>query len=157
MIANQYEGVLPEPGAFSDTDTAILRQGRWHDLSWHERRWRHSRSIIGLMRSGACCGGSQPLFPAVSESAVGIGEDRSSAPAQPCCTYRPKWFRQVCHSGRQPGYARLLAGGSCSTCLGIPADQRDFAGLGGAARIKPGTGAARAKRNFPRYIEPTAA
>jgi methionyl-tRNA synthetase len=41
--------------------------------------------------------------------------------------------------------------------LGIPADQRDFAGLGGAARIKPGAALPAPTGIFPRYIEPTAA
>jgi len=41
--------------------------------------------------------------------------------------------------------------------LGIPADQRDFAGLGGAARIRSGTALPVPTGIFPRYIEPTAA
>jgi methionyl-tRNA synthetase len=41
--------------------------------------------------------------------------------------------------------------------LGIPADQRDFAALGGATRIKPGTALPAPVGIFPRYIEPTAA
>jgi methionyl-tRNA synthetase len=41
--------------------------------------------------------------------------------------------------------------------LGIPKDARDFAALGGAARIKPGTVLPAPAPVFPRYIEPTAA
>ena len=41
--------------------------------------------------------------------------------------------------------------------LGIPADARNFATLGGATRIKPGTALPAPTRCFPRYIEPTAA
>jgi methionyl-tRNA synthetase len=41
--------------------------------------------------------------------------------------------------------------------LGIPADQRDFAALGGATRIEPGTALPAPVGIFPRYIEPTAA
>jgi methionyl-tRNA synthetase len=40
--------------------------------------------------------------------------------------------------------------------LGIPLDQRDFAALGGVARIKPGTVLPAPVGIFPRYIEPTA-
>jgi methionyl-tRNA synthetase len=41
--------------------------------------------------------------------------------------------------------------------LGIPADQRDFSALGGAARIKPGITLPPPTPVFPRYVEPTAA
>jgi len=41
--------------------------------------------------------------------------------------------------------------------LGIPADARDFASLGGATRIEPGTRLPAPVGIFPRYIEPTAA
>jgi methionyl-tRNA synthetase len=41
--------------------------------------------------------------------------------------------------------------------LGIPQDARDFAALGGAARIKPGTELPPPAPVFPRYIEPSAA
>jgi methionyl-tRNA synthetase len=41
--------------------------------------------------------------------------------------------------------------------LGIPADARDFASLGGATRIKPSTVLPAPVGIFPRYIEPTAA
>jgi methionyl-tRNA synthetase len=41
--------------------------------------------------------------------------------------------------------------------LGIPKDARDFAALGGATRIKPGTALPAPAPVFPRYVEPSAA
>jgi methionyl-tRNA synthetase len=41
--------------------------------------------------------------------------------------------------------------------LGIPQDARDFAALGGATRIKPGTVLPAPAPVFPRYVEPSAA
>jgi methionyl-tRNA synthetase len=41
--------------------------------------------------------------------------------------------------------------------LGIPQGERDFASLGGATRIKPGTVLPAPVPVFPRYVEPTAA
>jgi methionyl-tRNA synthetase len=41
--------------------------------------------------------------------------------------------------------------------LGIPEDARDFAALGGAARIKPGIKLPAPVGIFPRYVEPPAA
>jgi methionyl-tRNA synthetase len=40
--------------------------------------------------------------------------------------------------------------------LGIPADARNFADLGGATRIAPGTTLPAPVAVFPRYIEPSA-
>jgi methionyl-tRNA synthetase len=41
--------------------------------------------------------------------------------------------------------------------LGIPESERNFAALGGAMRIAPGTVLPAPQAVFPRYIEPTAA
>src|SRR5581483_10974822 len=41
--------------------------------------------------------------------------------------------------------------------LGVPEDERNFAALGGARRIAPGTVLPAPQAAFPRYIEPTAA
>jgi len=41
--------------------------------------------------------------------------------------------------------------------LGSPQDARNFAALGGAARIKPGTQLPAPAPVFPRYVEPSAA
>jgi methionyl-tRNA synthetase len=41
--------------------------------------------------------------------------------------------------------------------LGIAADARDFAALGGATRIKPGAVLPTPVAVFPRYVEPSAA
>ena len=40
--------------------------------------------------------------------------------------------------------------------LGVPPDARDFADIGGATRIKPGTALPAPVGIFPRYVEPTA-
>jgi methionyl-tRNA synthetase len=40
--------------------------------------------------------------------------------------------------------------------LAVPNDARDFAALGGAARIKPGTLLPAPTPVFPRYVEPAA-
>jgi methionyl-tRNA synthetase len=40
--------------------------------------------------------------------------------------------------------------------LGVPAEARNFAALGGAARIRPGTKLPAPAGVFPRYVEPTA-
>jgi methionyl-tRNA synthetase len=81
------------------------------------------------------------------------GEDRSAAPANRVVRDR-RSGPPGRHSGAA-GDARLL--GKAARHPRHSADQRDFAGLGGAARIKPGTALPAPTGIFPRYIEPTAA
>ena len=78
MIAKQYDGVLPEPGDFSDNDKAILAQADGMiELARAAMRTQqiHQCAQCGLGRRGR----SQPLFR--GRGAVGAGEDRSAASA----------------------------------------------------------------------------
>ena len=64
MIAKQLGGVLPEPGAFSDNDKAILAEADAHDRRGARARWRRSRSINGSMP----CGPWSPKPTAISRA-----------------------------------------------------------------------------------------
>ncbi len=98
MIAKQLGGVLPEPGAFSDNDRAILAQA---DAMLALSRYRDGNAAdppMAQCRLGRG-GRSQPLFR--GRGAVGAGQDRSRTPAH----------RAVCHrrgsaADRDPGTAR---------------------------------------------------
>ncbi len=83
MIAKQFGGVLPEPGAFSDNDKAILAQA--------DGMIAIARTAMATQQIHQCAqrglgrgGGSQPLFR--RRSAVGAGEDRSRSASARCCT-----------------------------------------------------------------------
>src|SRR5467141_2861251 len=150
MIAKQYEGVLPEPGAFSDTDTAILAQ---------------ADGMIELARTAMATQQIHHWLNAVW--AVVAEANRYFAGVAPWALAKtdPQRQRTVLYVTaevvRQVAILAQPAMPDCSArlldILGIPADQRDFAGLGGAARIKPGTALPAPTGIFPRYIEPTAA
>ena len=150
MIAKQYEGVLPEPGAFSDTDTAILAQ---------------ADGMIELARTAMATQQIHHWLNAVW--AVVAEANRYFASEAPWALAKtdPQRQRTVLYVTaevvRQVAILAQPAMPDCSArlldILGIPADQRDFAGLGGAARIKPGTALPTPTGIFPRYIEPTAA
>ncbi len=150
MIAKQYEGVLPEPGAFSDTDTAILAQ---------------ADGMIELARTAMATQQIHHWLNAVW--AVVAEANRYFASEAPWALAKtdPQRQRTVLYVTaevvRQVAILAQPAMPDCSArlldILGIPADQRDFAGLGGAARIKPGTALPAPTGIFPRYIEPTAA
>ena len=150
MIAKQYEGVLPEPGAFSDTDGAILAQ---------------ADGMIELARTAMATQQIHHWLNAVW--AVVAEANRYFAGEAPWALAKtdPQRQRTVLYvTAEVVRQVAILAQPAMPDCsgrlldiLGIPADQRDFAGLGGAARIKPGTALPAPTGIFPRYIEPTAA
>ena len=150
MIAKQYEGVLPEPGAFTDNDKAILAQ---------------ADGMIGLARSAMA---TQQIHQALNAVWAVVAEaNRYFAGEAPWALAKtdPQRQRTVLYVTAevirqiailaQPvmpeSSAKLL------DSLGIPKDARDFAALGGATRIEPGTVLPTPAPVFPRYVEPSAA
>src|SRR5882724_4719282 len=150
MVAKQYQGVLPEPGAFSDNDKAILAQ---------------ADGMIELARTAMATQQIHHWLNAVW--AVVAEANRYFAGEAPWALAKtdPQRQRTVLYVTaevvRQVAILAQPAMPDCSArlldILGIPADQRDFAGLGGAARIRSGTALPAPTGIFPRYIEPTAA
>jgi methionyl-tRNA synthetase len=149
MIAKQYEGVLPEPGAFTDNDKAILAQ---------------ADGMIGLARSAMA---GQQIHQALNAVWAVVAEAnryfageapwalaKTDPPRQATVLYvTAEVVRQIAILA-QP--AMPAASAKLLDSLGIPADARDFAALGGAARIKPGTALPAPVAVFPRYVDPAA-
>jgi len=150
MIAKQYEGVLPEPGAFSDTDKAILAQ---------------ADGMIKLARTAMA---TQQIHQALNAVWAVVAEaNRYFAGEAPWALAKTDPQRQrtvlyvtaevvrqiaiLAQPAMPESSAKLL------DSLGIPKDARDFANLGGATRIEAGTKLPAPVGIFPRYIEPTAA
>jgi methionyl-tRNA synthetase len=149
MIAKQYQGVLPEPGDFSDTDKAILAQ---------------ADGMITLARTAMA---TQQIHQALNAVWAVVAEaNRYFAGEAPWALAKTDPARQgtvlyvtaevirqiaiLAQPAMPESSAKLL------DSLGIPEDARDFAALGGAARIKPGTVLPPPAPVFPRYIEPAA-
>ena len=150
MIAKQYQGVLPEPGEFSDNDKAILAQ---------------ADGMIALARTAMA---TQQIHQALNAIWAVVAEAnryfageapwalaKTDPPRQRTVLYvTAEVVRQIAilaQPAMPDSSAKLL------DSLGIPQDARDFANLGGATRIKPGTVLPAPVGIFPRYIEPTAA
>jgi methionyl-tRNA synthetase len=150
MISKQYQGVLPEPGAFTDNDKAILAQ---------------ADAMIAIARSAMA---TQQIHQALNAVWAVVAEaNRYFAGEAPWALAKTDPARQrtvlyvTAEVVRQIGIlaqpampdaaARLL------DILGIPdaLQARNFAAL--ATRIKPGTVLPAPAPVFPRYIEPTAA
>jgi methionyl-tRNA synthetase len=149
MIAKQYQGVLPEPGAFTDNDKAILAQ---------------ADGMIGLARSAMA---DQQIHQALNAVWAVVAEAnryfageapwalaKTDPPRQATVLYvTAEVVRQVAIL-TQP--AMPAASAKLLDSLGIPSNARDFAALGGAARIKPGTALPAPVAVFPRYVDPAA-
>ena len=149
MIAKQLDGVLPEPGDFSDNDKAILAQADGMlalARTAMATQQIHQCAQCGLGRGG----GSQPLFR--GRGAMGAGENRSGASEHGVVRDR--------RSG--PADRHSGAAGRCRSrsaklldSLGIPEGEkpatlrRSACRASSRARCCP-----RLPRYFPRYIEP---
>jgi methionyl-tRNA synthetase len=150
MIAKQQAGVLPEPGAFSDNDRAILAQAdgmlalaRTAMSTQQIHHWLNAVWAV-VAEANRYFAGEAPWALAKSDPA-----------RQRTVLYvTAEVVRQIAILA-QP--VMPVASAKLLDSLGIPEDARDFAALGEAARIKPGTTLPAPVAVFPRYIEPTAA
>jgi len=149
MIAKQYAGVLPAPGEFSDSDRAILAQ---------------ADGMIGLARTAMA---TQQIHQALNAVWAVVAEAnryfageapwalaKTDPPHQRTVLYvTAEVIRQIAILA-QP--AMPAASAKLLDSLGIPEGARDFAALGGARRIRPGTVLPAPVPVFPRYVEPAA-
>ncbi len=150
MIAKQHGGVLPEPGAFSDNDRAILAQA--DGMIALARTAMSTQQIHHWLNAvWAVVAEANRYFAGEAPWALA----KTDPPRQRTVLYvTAEIVRQVAilvQPAMPEASAKLL------DILGIAADARSFATLGGATRIKPGTTLPAPVPVFPRYIEPTAA
>jgi methionyl-tRNA synthetase len=149
MIAKQYQGVLPGPGAFSDNDKAILAQ---------------ADGMIALARTAMS---TQQIHQALNAVWAVVAEaNRYFAGEAPWALAKTDPARQrtvlyvTAEVVRQIAIlAQPVMPDACAKMLDIldiPADQRDFKFLGGGTRIKPGSALPAPTGIFPRYVEPPA-
>ena len=149
MLAKQYQGVLPEPGEFSDNDKAILAQ---------------ADAMIGLARTAMA---TQQIHQALNAVWAVVAEaNRYFAGEAPWALAKTDPKRQATVLYVTAEVVRQIAilaqpampeaSNKLLDILGIPddADSRNFAALG--SRIKPGSVLPPPTPVFPRYIEPTA-
>jgi methionyl-tRNA synthetase len=150
MIAKQLGGVLPEPGALSDNDKAILTL---------------ADGMIAIARIAMSTQQIHHWLNAVW--AVVAEANRYFAGEAPWALAKTDLQRQRTVLYVTAEVIRQIAiltqpvmpesSSKMLDILGIPSDQRNFAVLGGATRIKSGTALPAPTGIFPRYIEPTAA
>jgi methionyl-tRNA synthetase len=150
MIGKQLNGMLPTPGAFSETDKAILAA---------------ADSMIDKAREAMK---TQQLHQALAAVwAVVADANRYFAGEAPWALAKTDPARQgtvLYVTAEVIRQVAILAQPAIPTLapklldlLAIPAGERDFAALGGARRIAPGTQLPPPAPVFPRYVEPEAA
>ncbi|SHN86795.1 methionine--tRNA ligase [Bradyrhizobium erythrophlei] len=150
MLAKQYQGVLPEPGEFTDNDKAILAQ---------------ADGMIALARSAMA---TQQIHQALNAVWAVVAEaNRYFAGEAPWALAKTDPKRQAtvlyvtAEVVRQTAIlaqpAMPKASSKLLDILGIPDDvnSRNFVAL--ATRIQPGSVLPPPAPVFPRYIEPTVA
>ena len=150
MIAKQHGGVLPEPGALSDNDRTMLAQAdgmiALARMAMSTQQIHHWLNAVWAVVAEA-----NRYFAGEAPWALA----KTDPPRQRTVLYvTAEIVRQVAilvQPAMPEASARLL------DILGIAADARSFATLGGATRITPGTTLPAPVPVFPRYIEPTAA
>jgi methionyl-tRNA synthetase len=150
MIAKQHEGILPQPGSFSDNDKAILAQ---------------ADGMIELARTAMA---TQQIHQALNAIWAVVAEaNRYFAGEAPWALAKTDPARQRTVLYVTAEVVRQIAilaqpavpesASKLLDSLGIPPDARDFAALGGTMRIKAGTRLPAPVGVFPRYVEPPAA
>ncbi|MGY4624514.1 methionine--tRNA ligase [Bradyrhizobium sp. USDA 4486] len=149
MIAKQLGGVLPEPGEFSDNDKAILAMADGMVAASREamatqqiHQWLNTVWAV-VAEANRYFAGEAPWALAKTDPA-----------RQKTVLYvTAEVVRQIAILA-QP--AMPTASSLLLDSLGIPADERNFAMLGGDKRISPGSTLPAPTPAFPRYIEPAA-
>jgi methionyl-tRNA synthetase len=150
MIAKQHNGVLPEPGDLSENDKAILAQADGM-IAVAREAMRTQQIHQALNAVWAVVAEANRYFAGEAPWALA----KTDPARQKTVLYvTAEVVRQIAILA-QP--AMPAACEKMLDILGIPADERDFAKLGGHVRIKPGTVLPAPAPVFPRYVEPTAA
>ncbi|KJC36165.1 methionine--tRNA ligase [Bradyrhizobium sp. LTSP885] len=145
MIAKQLGGVLPEPGAFSESDKAILAQA--------DAMLEASRSAMATQQIHQWL---NTVWAVVAEANRYFAGEAPWALAKTDPARQKTVLYVTAEVVRQIAIlAQPVMPASCAKLLdslGIPEDSRSFAAL--AERIKPGTILPAPVGVFPRYVEP---
>jgi methionyl-tRNA synthetase len=150
MVARQFDGKLPQPGAFIETDNAILAAA--DALVGTARDLMQTRQLHQVLSQvWAVVAEANRYFAGEAPWALA----KTDPQRQGTVLYvTAEVLRQVAILA-QPftpeGAAQLL------DLLGVAADERDFSMLGGAKRIAAATALPPPKPVFPRYVEAGAA
>ena len=149
MITRNCEGVLPNPGAFSQNDEAMLR------------------SADGMIATARAAMATQQLNQVLNAAWAVVAEANryfaGEAPWALAKTDSSRMGTVLYVTAEVTRQIAILAQPFMPTSavklldlLGVPANERDFSALGGKHRIAAGTRLPAPTPVFPRYVEPEA-
>jgi methionyl-tRNA synthetase len=149
MLARQFDGVLPQPGALSEADKAILEQA--DGMIGKAREVMQTRQLHQVLNAVWAVVAEANRYFAGQEPWALAKTDRTRQGTVLWVT--AEVLRQVAILVQPaiPHSAGLLL-----DQLGIRSGERAFDRLGGMHRIAPGTKLPAPSPVFPRYIEPAA-
>jgi methionyl-tRNA synthetase len=150
MVARQFGGVLPAPGPFTDNDKAVLAAA--DALIVTARELMQTRQLHQVLnQTWAVVADANRYFAGEAPWALA----KTDPQRQGTVLYvTAEVVRQVAILA-QPFMPE--SAGKLLDLLGIPADARDFAMLGGTQRIAAGSTLPAPTPVFQRYVEPETA
>jgi methionyl-tRNA synthetase len=150
MIARQFDGVLPAPGAFSEADKALLDQA---DAMLAEVRQAFAAFQIhqALNTVWAAVAEANRYFAGEAPWALAKTDPARQATVLYVTAEVLRQIAILAQPAIPAASAKLL------DLLGVAQDARDCAALEGGQRIAPGTSLPQPAPVFPRYVEPDAA
>src|SRR5436190_3645382 len=150
MIARQRGGVLPTPGAFSGTDTAMLAMADGMIAKVREAQKTQQLHLV-LSAVRAVVAEANRYFAGEAPWALAKTDPTRQGTVLYVTSEVIRQIAILAQPVMPESSAKLL------DSLDIPQAARDFAALGGATRIKPGRVLPPPAPVFPRYVEPSAA
>jgi methionyl-tRNA synthetase len=147
MIAKSCEGKVPEPGAFTDTDKAILGAA---DALYAKAREAMDRQGIKqyLDAVWAVVADANRYFAGEEPWAKGKTDPHRMGTILYVTAEVVRQVAILAQPATPTGAAKLL------DALGQGVDARGFASLGAAGRLQPGTAIPLPTGVFPRYVDP---
>lgn len=149
MIAKQLGGILPEPGAFTDNDKAILAQADGM-LELARRAMATQQIHQALNAVWAVVAEANRYFAGEAPWALAKTDPARQKTVLYVTAEVVRQIAILAQPAMPDSSAKLL------DSLGVPQVARDFASLGGSTRIKAGTALPAPVGIFPRYVEPAA-
>jgi methionyl-tRNA synthetase len=147
IIAKTRGGTLPTPGAFSETDKVILAAA--DALIGKAREAMKTQQLHQVLNAAwAVVADANRYFAAEAPWALAKTDPARQGTVLYTTAEVIRQIATVAQPFMPQAAARLL------DLVAVPADQRDFASLGGGVRLTPGITLPPPAPVFPRYVEP---
>jgi methionyl-tRNA synthetase len=150
MVGRQLGGAVPKPGAFSEADKTILAAA--DAMIGTAREWMKTQQLHQVLNTvWAVVADANRYFAGEAPWALAKTDPARQATVLYVTAEVLRQVAILCQPFVPTSAGKLL------DLLGVPAEERVFATLGGAKRLAPGATLPPPAPVFPRYVEPEAA